>query len=92
MLNNVLGALAGIVWGLLAAVVNYLILKKKTEQGDTSAIMNTGFVRTLVDVAALGAVFLLRSVLPFSFTVCLFACAVAMSMGTIVFTFLLAKK
>ena len=87
-----LAVLAGLVWGALAAVVNYFIMKKSIEKNTNNAVISSSMLRTAIDVAALGAVFLARNVLPFDFTYALIACAVAMSIGTIVFTFRLAKK
>ena len=91
-MSVVLAVLAGLVWGALAAVVNYFITKKSLEKNSNTAVMGSGILRTAIDVAALSAIFLARSILPFDFTYMLIAAAVAMSIGTIVFTFRLAKK
>ena len=55
-------------------------------------VMVSGVLRTAVDIAALASIFLLRVYLPFDYTYSLIAAAVAMSIGTIIFTFRLAKK
>lgn len=91
-MSIVFAVLAGLVWGALAAVVNYLIMKKSLEKNTNNAVLGSSMLRTAIDVAALGAIFLARSILPFDFTYMLIASAVAMSIGTILFTFKLAKS
>lgn len=91
-MSNIFAVLAGLVWGALAAVVNYLIMKKSLEKNTNNAVLGSSVLRTAVDIAALGSIFLARNILPFDFTYMLIASAVAMSIGTIVFTFKLARK
>ena len=88
----VLSVIGGAVWGLLAALADFFIMKKSVAKNTNAALMGSGMARTAVDLIALGAVFLLRNVLPYDFAVCMIACAVAMSLATIVYTFRLAKK
>lgn len=91
-MSNIFAVLAGLAWGALAAVVNYLIMKKSLEKNTNNAVMGSSVLRTAIDIAALGSIFLARNILPFDFTYMLIASAVAMSIGTIVFTFKLARK
>ncbi len=48
-------------------------------------------LRTLVDLSALGLVFLARNILPFDYTWMLIATAVSLSIGMIVISFRIAK-
>ena len=86
------GILAGLVWGGLCGLLNTRILKKAIEKNDNNALMTSNLLRLLVDAAALGAVFLLRGVLPFSFEGMLVGTAVALSLVTIAFAFRYGKK
>lgn len=87
-----LGGLAGLAWGLICGLVNILILKKAITKNDNNAIMAANLARMAVDLAALGAVFLLRKVLPFSFEAALIGTAVALSVVTIVYAYRYGKK
>lgn len=91
-MNYVLGALAGLVWGAAAAFINSLITKKCIEKNNTKAAMMANYLRLGVDIVALAVVFFLRSILPFSYEACLIATAVALSMGTLIATFMISKK
>lgn len=91
-MSIVYAVLAGLVWGAAAASVNYLITKKSLASDSNNMVMVSGVLRTAVDIAALASIFLLRSHLPFDYTYSIIAAAVAMSMGTVIFTFSLAKK
>ena len=91
-MSIVFAVLAGFVWGAAAAAVNGLITKKSLSKDSNNMVMASGVLRTAVDLAALASIFLLRAYLPFDSTYSLIAAAVAMSIGTIIFTFRLAKK
>lgn len=88
----VFGILAGLVWGGLCGLLNTGILKKSIEKNENQALMAGNLLRLLVDAAALGAVFLLRKVLPFSFEGALVGTAIALSLVTIAFAFRYGKK
>lgn len=89
-MKYLIGALAGLVWGSLAALLNAFITKKALETGNDKMMLASNFLRMLVDVAALGLVFLLRNVLPFSFEAALVGTAAALSLLMIVFAFKMA--
>lgn len=91
-MSIVYAVLAGLAWGAAAAAVNGLITKKGLSKDSNNMVMVSGVLRTAVDIAALASIFLLRVYLPFDYTYSLIAAAVAMSIGTIIFTFRLAKK
>ena len=80
----IIGALCGLIWGAAAALLNFAISKRSIAKNNTAALMGASIGRIGVDFAALGLVFLLRKVLPFSFEVTMVATAIAMSLVTIV--------
>ena len=88
----IISALAGLVWGFLAALLNAFVTKKGIAKQRTNAIMASNLVHMLVDVAALAAVFLVRNLSWLNFAVAIVATAAALSITTIVFTFKLAAK
>ena len=90
-MNYVLGALAGLAWGALAAFVNWQINKAALKKNSSSAMLAANMARMAVDLIALGTVYLLRRRLPFSFEATIIAAAIALSMLTIVFSYRLIK-
>lgn len=92
MMDIFIGVIAGLVWGVAAAFVGYCIMSSCLKKNTANAMMLCSVLRTAVDVAALGAVFLARNILPFSFSAAIITTAVALSVSTIYFTFRLAKK
>ena len=91
-MNIALAILCGLVWGLLAALLGGLILRRALAKNTNGAVMAGNFLRTLVDLAALGLVFLARNILPFDWRWMMVATAVALSIGLIVISFRLAGK
>ena len=91
-MTYVFGALAGLVWGFLAALLNAFVTKKALEKKNTNAIMAANLIHMLVDVAALAVVFLLRNLPWMNFAAAIVATAAALSITTIVFTYKLAAK
>ena len=87
-----LGGLAGLAWGAVCGVLNILILKKAIAKNNSNAIMAANMGRMAVDLAALGAVYLLRGLLPFSYEAMLVATAVALSVTSLIFAFRYGKK
>ena len=87
----VLGAAAGLVWGILIALLNNRITKASLKTEKTVALMGANVARTLVDLAALGLVFLLRNQLPFRFDAALIATAIGLSITTIVLAYRVGK-
>ena len=84
--------LAGLVWGALGAFVNYRINLAALKKPDSKAVLAAGLARMGVDLAVLGAVFLLRGVLPFPFEPALLAAGITLSLGAVALAFLLAKR
>ena len=88
-MKYLIGALAGLVWGALAALNGY-ITKKALDKASDKAMLLSNALRLVVDIAALGSVFLLRNVLPFSFEAALVGTAASMSILMIVFAYKMA--
>ena len=89
-MKYLIGALAGLVWGALAALLNGYITKKALDKASDKAMLLSNALRLVVDVVALGAVFLLRNVLPFSFEAALVGTAASLSLLMIVFAYKMA--
>ena len=91
MMGFVWGALAGIVWGAAAALLNAFISKKCLDKGTTVAMLLGNLGRVLVDIAALGSIFLLRNSLPFRYEGALVGTAISRSLVMIVCAYRLAR-
>ena len=89
-MKYLIGALAGLVWVALAALLNGYITKKALDKASDKAMLLSNALRLVVDIAALGSVFLLRNVLPFSFEAALVGTAASMSILMIVFAYKMA--
>ena len=89
-MKYVIGVLAGLAWGALIAWVNSLISRKALEKNSEKAMLTANLCRTLLDVAALGAVFLGRKALPFSFEAAVCGTAAALGLLTVYFAFRLS--
>ena len=83
MMRYVFGALAGLLWGALAAFVNLKINQAALKKNTNAAMIGANTARTAVDLIALGTVFLLRKHLPFSFEATIIAAAVSLSLLTV---------
>ena len=90
-MSYVWGALAGLAWGALAAFINYGINKAALKKNSNTSLMAANMARMAVDLIALGAVYLLRKRLPFSFEATIIATAITLSLLTIVFAYRLIK-
>ena len=86
-MNYVFGALAGLLWGALAAFVNLKINQAALKKSSNAAMLGANTARTAVDLIALGTVLLLRKVLPFSFEATIIATAVSLSLLTVVLAY-----
>lgn len=91
-MKYLVGAAAGLVWGALAALLNGFISSRAVARANDKLLLLSNFLRLLVDVAALGSVFLLRNVLPFSFEAALVGTAASLSLLMIVFAYKIAAK
>ena len=89
-MNFVMGAVIGILWGAVVALVNYTIMKRAIAKGTTKAVMTANICRTALDILALAAVFLLRNVLPYRFEAVITGTALTLGLLTTVFAYRLA--
>lgn len=87
-----LGLLAGLAWGVLAALLNHRISLAMIAKNTTPALLGANLLHTAVDIAALGTIFLLRKVLPFRYDAALVGTAIALSLLTIVLAYRMGKK
>ena len=91
-MKTALSVLAGIVWGALAALVNLSINKKALAKNSTNALLAANLGRTVVDLLALAAVFLLRKILPLPYEAMMLGTAISLSVLTVVFAYRMAGR
>ena len=87
-----LGIIIGLALGIAATFINYIITKNSLAKGDMKALSTATTLHTVVDIAALGAAFLMKFVLPINVMYMIIPAAVAASTGTLIMTFSLTKK
>ena len=85
------GALLGLLWGAALAWVNSKINKAAIAKNSTKAMLAANAIRTLVDIIGLGAVFLLRNILPFSFEATIVGTAASLGLLTVYFAYRLSR-
>ena len=91
-METVFAALAGLAWGALCGFANVLILKKAIAKNDSNILMAANLGRMTVDLLALLAVFLLRTLLPFPYEAVLVGTALALSAVPLFFAFRYGKR
>ena len=91
IMKYVIGAVMGLAWGALIAWLNSLINRKALQKNSTKAMLNANFCRTLIDLAALGSVFLLRNVLPGNFEATIAGTAASLGLLTVYYAFRLSR-
>ena len=91
IMKYVIGAVMGLLWGALIAWLNSLINRNALRKNSNKAMLEANFARTLIDIAALGSVFLLRRVLPGNFEATIAGTAVSLGLLTVFFAFRLAR-
>jgi riboflavin transporter FmnP len=91
-MKYVICAVGGLLWGFLAELLNCSISNLALKKNSVPWVMASNFLRLLVVVVALGAVFLLRNSLP-SFVAAIVGTAAGMSFTMIVYAYwVMAKK
>ena len=90
-MNYVLGVLAGMVWGAAAGALNCFVSLRAVRKNSARAVMTANLLRAVVDIAALGAIFLLREHLPFRMEMALVGAALSLSVISILFAFQVAS-
>lgn len=91
-MNYLIGAIVGLFWGALAAIVNSLITKSCIEKGTQKAITAMNGAHMGVDLVALAVVYFLRHLLPFSFEATIIGTAVSLSLLSVILTFKMGRK
>ncbi len=91
-MNYVLPIFLGLVWGALFALLGGLILRRALAKNTNAAVLTGTLLRTALDLASLGLIFLLREYLPFDWQWMMIAAAVSLSIGLIVISFRAARK
>lgn len=91
IMKYVIGAVMGLVWGALIAWLNARINRHALQKNSTKAMLEANFCRTLIDIAALGSVFLLRNVLPGNFEATIVGTAASLGLLTVYFAFRLSR-
>ena len=86
-MKYLIGALAGLVWGCIGAVVNFSITKKALKKGSSAALLSSNILRVIVDIILLAVIVLLRKSLPFSYEIALVGTISALSLANIFFAF-----
>ena len=90
-MQYIFGFLAGAVWGFLAGLLTAFIMKK-TVSGSGKVVFVGNIARTLISIAALLAVVLLRERLPFNYMLAIVGTAAGLSVTTIYAAFKIAAK
>ncbi len=91
-MNYVLPVLLGLVWGALFALLGGLIMRRALAKNTNAAVLAGTLLRTALDLAALGLLYLARGVLPFDWGWMLIAAALSLTVGLILVSFRLARK
>ena len=91
LMNIVLGVVVGLIWGALVALLNFWLTKKALAKNDTQTLMSANVGRMIIDFAALGIVFLIRQILPFSFEATMVGTAVSLGLLTVFLAYRLSK-
>jgi hypothetical protein len=89
----ILGALAGLAFGSLAAYLNSLLTRRylrknsgRTQPEGTAAAMGLTFMRQIINIIALAIVFFLRNVVPLPFIATI--CGTAAGLTAVSFVFI----
>ncbi|MBQ3481004.1 MAG: hypothetical protein IJH48_01505 [Oscillospiraceae bacterium] len=90
-MNTTLSVIVGLIWGGLFGLIGALITKKMAA-GDQKAISSLSLIRTLIDAAALAAVYFTRNLLPLQFGATLISTAVSLTLIGTVAAFRTAAK
>lgn len=91
-MNYFIAAVCGLAIGAAGAYINYRITLAAIGKGTAKAITLSNFIHTLINIAILAFIFLLRDILPFDFMVCIVGAAVGLSLFTIIYSFKAASK
>ncbi len=80
-MNYLFAALSGLAFGLVLSLLKYLLLWRPYLKAKTDRIYLIMMLSSLINVAALFSIFLIRDILPFSYWLTLIALAFALNFG-----------
>lgn len=92
MESYIIGGLIGAAIGLAVAGCSAWLTRSGLKKGKTNVVMGAGFLRMLLDLATLSAIYLLRDVLPFPFYGMIIGAALGLSVGGVLFALHMGKK
>lgn len=92
MEQYLIGGVVGAVFGFAVAAVSAAATRRNMKKDSVNAVMAGSMLRTLLDIAALAAVYLLRNVLPFPFYGVIVGTAIGLSVGGIVLASRIGRK
>ena len=84
MEQYVLGGAVGAVFGFVVATVSAQLIRRNMKKNDANAVMAGSMLRSLLDILALLAVYLLRDSLPFPFYGVIIGTALGLSAGNVI--------
>ena len=88
----VVSIVAGAIFGLAVAGVNTAIVYRAVKKNSNSALTGAVVCRMLLDLLALGTVYLTRNYVPLLFEPTLIATAVGLSAGVIALAILVSRR
>ena len=88
----IVSIVAGLLFGLAVAGVNTAVVRHALKKNSSGALAGAMALRMLLDVLALGAVYLTRNVLPLRFEPTLIATAAGLSAGLITLSVLSSRQ
>ena len=80
----VIGGVIGAAFGFAVTMISAQLTRRNMKKDDANAVMAGSMLRTLLDILALLAVYLLRNVLPFPFYGVIIGTALGLSIGNII--------
>ena len=92
MEEYLIGGVIGAAFGFAVANISALLTRRGVKKSDTNAVMAVSMLRTLLDILALLAVYLLRNVLPFPFYGVIIGTAIGLSVSNIILASRIGKK
>ena len=84
MEQYVLGGAVGAVFGFAVAMISAQLIRRNMKKNDANAVMAGSMLRTLLDILALLAVYLLRNSLPLPFYGVIIGTALGLSAGNVI--------
>ena len=87
-----IGGAIGAAFGFAVANISAVLTRRGMKKDDANAVLGASMLRTLFDILALLAVYLLRNVLPFPFFGVIVGTALGLSVGNVVLASRMSKQ